>query len=278
MRRRKAWSRPRAQGASAGGAHSVPERDFVPLPVKRRRSTIAVCIPLIGCLNGDFGRVRPSLVTDDMHAWIGARANVAAGQVPSEFQLTDDERLLRDLAYPLIAPPYDRARWFSVLEHYGQNDLSPNIAPEIPDYTAALMWEWRRSPVSLYARLKDDIRNDVERIGPFEEVARRVSDMDVKRRKSLAYVTGLTPYEATNAVRRMEENRLTVLWVHKCLVERVASYRFAMERIVISTPDMAAVEVERSLTLLRARLAQYRIIPPPAVAVAAPAVPLVTKD
>jgi hypothetical protein len=246
--------------------------------VKRRRSTIAVCIPLIGCLNGDFGRVRPSLVTDDMHAWIGARANVAAGELPSEFPLTDDERLLRDLAYPLIAPPYDRARWFSVLEHYGVNGWSPDWSPEIPDYTAALMWEWRRSPASLYARLKDDIRNDAERIGPFEEVARRVSDMDSKRRKSLAYVTGLTPYEADNALRRVEENRLTVLWVHKCLMERVAAYRFAMERIVISTPSIAAVEVERSLTLLKTRLAQYRIIAPSAVAVAQPAPPLVTKD
>jgi hypothetical protein len=251
----------------------------VPLPVKRRRSAIAVCIPLIGCLNGDFGRVRPSLVTDDMHAWIGARAAITAGEAASEFRLTDDERLLRDLAFPLISPPYNQARWFAVLENYGLTGLSPDWSPEIPDYTAVLMAEWRRSPSSLYARLKDDIRNDVERIGPFEEVARRVSDMDVKRQKSLAYVTDLQPYEADNAMRRVNENRLTVLWVHRCLIQRAASYRFALERLVISTPSVAAVEVERSLTLLKARLAQYRIVPAPAVAVVQPsAAPLVTKD
>lgn len=251
----------------------------MPLPVTRRRSTIAVCIPLIGCLNGDFGRVRPSLVTDDIHSWIGARAAITAGQAASEFRLTDDERLLRDLAFPLIAPPYDQPRWFAVLEHYGLTGLSPDWSPEIPDYTAMLMAEWRRSPSSLYARLKDDIRNDVERIGPFEEVARRVADMDVKRRKSLAYVTDLAPAEIDNAMRRVEENRLTVLWVHRCLIERVAAYRFALERLVISTPSAAAVEVERSLTLLKARLAQYRIVPPPAVAVMQPpAAPVVRKD
>ena len=247
--------------------------------VRRRRSALAVCIPLIGCLNGDFGRVRQSLVTDDMHSWVGATAALSEGVVPSEFQLTDDERLLRDLAYPLIAPPYDRARWDSVLDHYGLTGrTNPDLVPDVPNYTSALLSELRRSPLSLYAQLNGDIRNDVERIPAFEDVARRVADMDVKRRKSLAYVTELTPYEADNALRRIEENRQTVIWVHRCLIERAAAYRFALERLVISTPFNAAVEVERSLTLLKARLAQFRIVP--AVAVAQPAVPrpLVTKD
>ncbi len=251
----------------------------MPRRLTRSRSTIAVCLPLLGCLNGDFGRVRPSLVTDGIHNWIGAESNIAAGQLPSEFQLTDDERLLRDLAYPLIAPPYDRARWDSVLDQYGLTGrLSPNWTPDIPNYTAAMFATLRRSPQSFYAQLKDDIRDDIERIGPFEDTARRVADMDVKRRKSLAFVSELTAYEVDNANRRIAENALTVDWVHRSLVERVAGYRFALERLVISTPSISAVDVERSLTLLKTRLVQFRIVPAP-VAVARPAqTPLVTKD
>ena len=37
----------------------------------------------------------------------------------SSFELTDDERALRDLAYPLIEPPYDRQQWYSVAGEYG---------------------------------------------------------------------------------------------------------------------------------------------------------------
>ena len=33
--------------------------------------------------------------------------------------LTDAERQLRDLAFPLIEPPYDRGRWDTVLLEYG---------------------------------------------------------------------------------------------------------------------------------------------------------------
>jgi len=72
-----------------------------------------------GCaLNGAFGRVRTDLVTDDMHAWVGREAVGSIGGRPSEFLLTDNEQRLRDLAYPLIQPPYDRNRWNSVLAEY----------------------------------------------------------------------------------------------------------------------------------------------------------------
>jgi hypothetical protein len=74
---------------------------------------------LVGCPNADFGRVRSSLVTDDIHNWVGRDAARDAGAPISLFPLTDDERLLRDLAYPLIEPPYDRQRWYSVLGEWG---------------------------------------------------------------------------------------------------------------------------------------------------------------
>jgi hypothetical protein len=70
-------------------------------------------LPLLtGCgTYGDFGRVRPSLVNDDIHAWIGpAAAPGPATNLAWRHQLTDEERMLRDLAYPLIEPAYDRQR------------------------------------------------------------------------------------------------------------------------------------------------------------------------
>jgi hypothetical protein len=58
-----------------------------------------------GTPNYDFGEVRPSLVSDSIHDWLGPAA--AALRPASTFELTDDERQLRDLAFPLIEPPYD---------------------------------------------------------------------------------------------------------------------------------------------------------------------------
>ncbi len=33
--------------------------------------------------------------------------------------------MLRDLAYPLIEPPYERQRWYSVLNEYGFRGIFP---------------------------------------------------------------------------------------------------------------------------------------------------------
>jgi len=60
---------------------------------------LAGALQLGGCVtNGDFDRVRPSLVRDDMHDWVGREAIGSIGGKPSDYRLTDDERTLRDLA------------------------------------------------------------------------------------------------------------------------------------------------------------------------------------
>jgi len=65
-------------------------------------------VALGGCSGGDFGRTREDFRSDDMHRWLGAEATSSIGLPPSQFQLTDNERQLRDLAYPLIEPPLSR--------------------------------------------------------------------------------------------------------------------------------------------------------------------------
>jgi hypothetical protein len=210
-----------------------------------------------GCaLNGDFGRVRPDLVTDDMHAWVGREAVGSIGGQPSQFRLTDDERRLRDLAFALIQPPYDRNRWDSVLAEYGLEGPRPDSPFDRTAYWIHLDVAHRRSEVSSYAQIVTDARNDVVRIEPFFATAVRVLDVDRRRAESLRYVaasSGLNEAEAANALARNNENTAVVEWVCRSLIERAVSYRFALERLVISTPSSNAVEAERSLTLLQTR-------------------------
>lgn len=222
-------------------------------------ATAALAI-LGGCANGDFGRLRPSLVHDDMHAWVGEEAASAYGQPVSSYPLTDDERHLRDLAYPLIEPPYNRNKWYSVLGEYGLTRIFRTDwwAYNRAAYAERLLGNSYRSATTRYMRLNDDIRNDVTRVGPFFATARRVLDLDRKRTQSLAYVSELSPSEHGNALSRVNENKLIVAWVHRSLTERAASYRFALERLVIGTPSQAAVNAERSLTLLQQRIAENR--------------------
>jgi hypothetical protein len=212
---------------------------------------------LTGCgTNGDFGRVRPSLVNDDTHAWLGPAAARDPVDVPWKHQLTEDERRLRDLAYPLIEPPYDRNKWYSVL---GETGVASRAWP-YPDraaYASRLFTTAYRSQTARYNRLIEDIRNDVMRIDPFFSTARYVLDLDRKRAKAIPYVSGLTEEERHNTLQRIEENRNVLLWVQGSLQERAVSYKIALDRMVIAAPSPVAVEAERALTLLQQSITDH---------------------
>ena len=210
--------------------------------------------PFTGTGNADFGRVRPSLVRDDTHDWMGdaARSTNAVWR----HQLTDEERRLRDTAYPLIEPPYDRQQWYSAMAENGFWSRSFPY-PDRAAYASRLFQTAYRSQTARYAKIIEDIRNDVTRLDPYFSTARYVAEMDRKREASLAHVSQLTAEERANTLDRMRENHGIMRWVQAALHERVASYQLALERMVIAAPAPMAVEAERSLTLLRQRIAFY---------------------
>lgn len=231
--------------------------------MKLHKIRVLLCLPIIGCLNTDLGRVRPTLRSDDIHRWMGPAVTERYGEAESAFPLTDEERTLRDLAYPLIEPPYERQRWYSVLNEYGLSGmfLGSWWYYDQSAYAAHLFSAPARSTETYYERLLSDIRNDNVRIGPFARVARVVSDMDARRDKSLRYVSNLNPREHGNAVARMTENALIARWVHQALMERTYAYNFALEKLVIVAPSPKAAEVERQLNHMRALITEAALVP-----------------
>src|SRR5271167_3872546 len=68
-----------------------------------------------------------------------------------------------------------------------------------------------------------------------------------------------------NAVARMQENALIVQWVQQCLEQRVSSYRWALERLVIQAPDNMAAEADRLIGELAAQTAHAPVVARPVV-------------
>jgi hypothetical protein len=241
---------PRSPTAVGDRARGIP-----PIAV-----VVAATTLLAGCVtNGDFGRVRPELVRDDMHDWVGRDAVASIGGLPSEFRLTDDERVLRDLAFALIEPPYKRQRWDSVWREYGLGRRPDGVEPPYDRtvYLRKLHKTYRRSEASAYAQIVTDARDDADRLGPFFTVAGRVIEMDRKRAQALVHVSAPSDREVVNARRRIKENRAIVGWVCRALKKRVLSYRFALERLVIAVPSAGAAAADRTVGLLHRDLAQY---------------------
>lgn len=218
---------------------------------------------LSGCSStGDFGRLSDALVTDDIHSWVGREAAVSAGAPVSTYNLTEDERTLRDLAFPLIEPSYDRLRWDAVVYEYGtKQEFQRELWAFDPTaYYRRLLDTPHRSSAGRYYQLIDDIRNDIVRIEPFFMQARRVIDLDRRRQASMEEIAALTPGERLNAEARIGENSLTIVWVRKSLDQRCAGYRFALEHLAVSEPQPYAADADRVLTELKQQIDANEVI------------------
>src|SRR3954454_11352188 len=210
-----------------------------------------------GCAGGDFGRTRENARNDDMHRWIGLEATGSVGLPASQYQLTDKERLLRDLAYPLIEPPHSRPAWKTVFGDYQALPAPWRQAPPFDRtaYGRLLIDEPHRSHSSRYNQLIEDVRDDISRFDPFFGNAVQVVDLDRKRSASINLVSDLSPRERDDAIARMQENMLIVQWVQQCLEQRIASYRWALERLVVQAPDNIAADADRLIGELAAKTA-----------------------
>jgi hypothetical protein len=219
---------------------------------------IAALSLLAGCANGDFKEVKRYLVRDDIHDWVGKDAIIGVNTSTSSFELTDDERALRDLAFQLIQPSYDRHQWYSIAGEYGLIERAQREKFNRADYATRLFGDSYRSPAARYARLIDDIRDDATRLPQFFETATRVLDIDRKRRESLAIISNLSKHERNEALRRNYVNAAIVSLVRTRLQQRVSSYHFALERLVLMTPMSQAAQVDLAINQLQAEIARYR--------------------
>lgn len=209
---------------------------------------------------GDFGRPRANVFNDNIMPLIGESAAWVRGEPVSAAPYTDDERQLRDLAYAVLMPPDDRQAWERKLAEWRRTRFWPEerTHANIADYADMLLRTTYRSSTARYLKLIDDIRADSTRPGPFFTVAARVAEMDSVRERAIAQMWHLSPNEREHASIRIEENRMIVEWVQRRFMERHTGYQLALERLVLATPAPAAIEAERSLTVLGQRIAEFQ--------------------
>ena len=206
---------------------------------------------------GDFGRPRESIFVDEVLPWLNDGFEPFTG-LRAGAPYTDNERTLRDLAYAILQPPEWSGRHFIIagadfFDLWDRWIVGPPTF-DVQSYAEHLIAKPYRSSSARYARLIDDIRADAGRVTPFFSMANRVLQADAVRTRGLQYVSRL-PVETFELARvRIGENRALIDRVYDRFRERIASYRYALECLLLLTPSPQAVEAERALYALEDRL------------------------
>jgi hypothetical protein len=209
--------------------------------------------------SGDYGRPRDSIFFDEFFPRLKGEVLDFTGLATPAAPYTDDELQLRDQAYAILLPPDIRHRSLLTVAGVDFVELWNLLAVERPfdvrSYSDSLIAKPYRSSTARYARLIDDIRADAGRAGPFFALAYRVLDTDRIRQQSFQYVR-IAPDNYELARIRVGENRRLIAEVYRRFRERIASYRYALDTLIVLTPSPMAVEAERALRMLEALFAQ----------------------
>lgn len=213
---------------------------------------------------GDFGRPKPNVLNDAVYPAAGAALAYARKEPVSLYRLTDNERQMRDYGWGVVMPPLEGQQRDRILTELRRTRILPanRARLERASYVRTLIATDYRSSRARYAKLKDDIVQDTLRIEPFFSTASLVVRDDRAREKALAEVPEVTPSERENATARIEENRLMVAWARESFDERLDAYAFALDRLMLETPDPYSNEVASAIDSFAAVLKSLRPLGP----------------
>jgi len=188
---------------------------------------------------GDFGRAAPSVVHDRLMPQAGAELATRRGEPVSRFNLTDDERELRDRGWTLIRPPSSKD-W---IEGSRTELMRTRILPETGGgadanrYYAYLRSDRYASSEVRYDKVIADVTADAALVDPFCRVVMRVEKADQERLRALGRRKVSTAEELAGAQARVWENRRYTDWAAQALRYRLVSYRQAIDALEIETPS-----------------------------------------
>lgn len=223
----------------------LARRQSAPRPALSRALLLAsACLAaatLAACQRptGDFGRPAPSVIHDRLMPQMGSELAVARGEPMSRFNLTDDERELRDRGWTLIRPPASEDWIEGTRTELIRTRILPESANKLdPDrYYSYLRSDKYRSSEVRYDKVAADARADAELVPPFCEVATRVMAADEERLRALGRREISTKEELAGAQARVWENRRYIDWAGQALRYRLVSYRNAIDALEIETPS-----------------------------------------
>ncbi|MEM8812454.1 MAG: hypothetical protein AAGF59_07520 [Pseudomonadota bacterium] len=221
-------------------------------------SILTASLVLTGCFSktGDFGRPEAGPLRRTVLPAVGKSSAMIRAEPVSFYNLTDNEKLLRNRATYLRFPPHTRD-WFgrAVTELETTRVVGGfGLAHAPTRYYGFLRSDRFRSSESRYERLKADILTDADLVQPFYAAARKVRFYDRERLLATRRRPDLTEAERLNATGRVHENTQIMNQVSAALRYRLAAYRFAIDRMEIETPSDQIYDANRAWRRLSAEI------------------------
>jgi hypothetical protein len=214
---------------------------------------IVIASTLAGCARpvGDLGRAAPDPLHDQVMPLVGKARAALAKQPMSSFNLTDEEREMRDRIWRYLVSP-SASDWFGDSRvELQRTGIAANKKPLRTDlYYGWLHRQTFASAPVRYAHMQADVTADIEMMIPtFVSIC---AVLNVDRQRGVA-ANGLNDIEETvryDAAARQTENQSQIGWFVRALRNRYDSYNYALDHLLVETPHDEAVAANGLITEL----------------------------
>jgi hypothetical protein len=196
---------------------------------------------------GDFGRVQPSVLHDEIMPEIGKVRATVSGEPVSAFNLTDQEREMHDRVWRFLVAPHAEDWFMDTVVELQRTRIAGAYDSH---FEPARYYRWLRqthyeSSRVRYRTLADHARLDADTAPSTFAAICRVIRVDEQRAIASRELRGIG-YEEVAA--RRAENDMFIGWFTRALRYRNDAYNFALDHLLVETPHEEAMEADRRIS------------------------------
>lgn len=199
---------------------------------------------------GDFGRVKPGVLNDEIIPQTDRLMRRLGNQPISNFNITDEEREMHNRVYRFLIARHAKDWAFD----YEQIIFVAGVFSSRPDkvdlYYRWLTGERYASSRVRYNTIADDIGADLLTLPTTFAAICAVIEIDRQRAVAAAEIGDIEADMITEMHRRKGENDLYIGRFIAALGYRYGSYSYALDHFLVETPHGEAIEVDERLSRL----------------------------
>lgn len=200
---------------------------------------------------GDFGRAQPSFTHDVAMPAVGKWRAAQAGEAVSNFNQTDQERLMHDRVWRFLIAPHGRDWAFDSSVELQRTRIYParDSRFTVDRYYGTLRKDPYQSSRVRYRRVGSDIDTDIALMPSTFAAICDVIEVDRQRAEALRSLGMGSPMSAEVAARQAENGQY-ISWFTRAVRYRYDSYSYALDHLLVETPHEEARAVDASLSRL----------------------------
>jgi len=201
---------------------------------------------------GDFGRAAPSFTHDVAMPTVGNWRAAQAGEPVSNFNQTDQERLMHDRVWRFLIAPHGRDWAFDTSVELQRTRIYParDSRFTVDRYYNTLRGDAYQSSRVRYKRVGSDIETDIALMPATFQAICDVIEIDRQRAEALRSLAMGSPM-SVQAAARQAENAQYIDWFTRAVRYRYDSYSYALDHLLVETPHEEARAVDASLSRLQ---------------------------